>query len=60
MTYIAREKLIEFIKANDRNYNYSAVNFKFYSDRDLIALKKKLEGRSKSDRTDWAQIQKAV
>lgn len=46
-----REELIRFIKTNDNTYNYNAVNFRYYTDRDLIILKKildkKLEMRAK-------------
>lgn len=43
MTAEEREKLIEWIKANDSAYNYQAVNFKYYSDKELLIMKKKLE-----------------
>jgi hypothetical protein len=43
MTQSKREKLIAFIKAKDTTYNYNGVNFKFYSDRDLLTLKKRIE-----------------
>ena len=38
-----RETLIKFIKENDSTYNYNAVNFKYYTDKDLIVLKKRLD-----------------
>ena len=38
-----RQRMIEYIKANDCTYNYNAVNFKYYSDKDLLVLKKRLE-----------------
>lgn len=40
-----RKKLIEFIKTHDIGYNYSNVDFKFYSNEDLRLLKHKLEQR---------------
>lgn len=43
MTNKEREGLIKFIKANDSSYDYSAVNFNYYSDKDLLALKNKIE-----------------
>ncbi|HXB40333.1 MAG TPA: hypothetical protein VNZ49_07300 [Bacteroidia bacterium] len=43
-----REELIEYIKQNDRTYNYNAVNFKYYSDKDLAILKKRID-REKED-----------
>lgn len=43
MTEKERQNIIEFIKANDSTYNYNAVNFKYYSDLDLLVLKKRLE-----------------
>ena len=42
MTDKERESMIEDIKANDSTYNYNAVNFKYYSDEDLLILKSKL------------------
>jgi hypothetical protein len=42
MTEELRKELIEFIKANDSTYNYNAVNFKYYSDKDLLVLKERL------------------
>lgn len=38
-----RQVIIEFIKANDSTYNYQAVNSKYYSDEDLLVLKKRLD-----------------
>ncbi|MDP2386251.1 MAG: hypothetical protein Q8M29_07755 [Bacteroidota bacterium] len=38
-----RQNIIEYIKANDSTYNYNAVNFKYYSDEDLLVLKKRLD-----------------
>jgi hypothetical protein len=38
-----RQNLIEYIKANDSTYNYNAVNFKYYSDEDLLVLKRRLD-----------------
>jgi hypothetical protein len=43
MTEKERQEIIEFIKAYDGTYDYSSVNFKYYSDEDLLALKKKLD-----------------
>jgi hypothetical protein len=43
MTEEERKIVIEFIKANDSTYNYNAVNFKFYSDNDLLILKKRID-----------------
>jgi hypothetical protein len=53
-----RQNLIEYIKANDSTYNYNAVNFKYYSDEDLLVLKRRLDwekgeaqkGQKSSDR----------
>jgi hypothetical protein len=43
MTKKEREAIIEYIKANDSTYNYNAVNFKYYSDEDLLILKGRLD-----------------
>jgi hypothetical protein len=43
MTPEERETLIEYIKENDSTYNYNAVNFKYYTDEDLLVLKKRLD-----------------
>jgi hypothetical protein len=43
MTPEEREALIEYIKENDRTYNYSAVNFKYYTDDELRTLKKRID-----------------
>lgn len=43
MTKKERQYLIAFIQANDSTYDYNAVNFKYYSDMDLLVLKAKLE-----------------
>ena len=61
MTHVAREKLIQFIKVNDITYNYSAVDFNYYSDGDLLALKKRLEEKPKPSIMDnWRQLHKTV
>lgn len=38
-----REYLIAFIQANDSTYDYNEVDFKYYSDMDLLVLKARLE-----------------
>lgn len=43
MTQEERKDIIDFIISSDGTYDYSAVNFKFYSDDELIALKEKIE-----------------
>lgn len=52
MSQEEREKLIEFVKGNDSAYSYAGVNFKFYTNADLRALKKKLERRMR-ERRGW-------
>lgn len=42
MTEKERQDLIEFIKRHDRAYNYSKVNFMYYSDRDLLRIKERI------------------
>lgn len=37
-----RKELIEFIIAKDVHYDYKWVNFKYYSDNDLLAIKDRL------------------
>lgn len=44
-----REELIEFIKTYDSTYNYNAVDFRYYSDKDLLVLKKRLDVEIKSE-----------
>jgi hypothetical protein len=43
MTAEERDALIEYIKDNDRMYNYNAVNFKYYTDEDLLILKQRID-----------------
>jgi hypothetical protein len=43
MTLKEREELVEFIKKNDITYNDNAVDFRYYSDDDLVILKKRLD-----------------
>ena len=38
-----REELIEYIKVNDSTYDYNVFNFKYYTDKDLLELKKRVE-----------------
>lgn len=59
MTEKEREKIIEFIKENDNTYNYTSVNFKFYSDKDLIVLKKNIEIRMINSKGDDGAILRA-
>lgn len=47
MTLEERERLIAFIKANDHTYNYNCVNFRYYSNFDLLIRKGKLEKKLK-------------
>ena len=49
MTKKEREYLIAFIQANDNTYDYNAVNFKYYSDMDLLVLKARLELKMSSE-----------
>lgn len=44
-----REELIEYIKKNDNRYNYDAVNFKYFTDEDLITLRKKIDKRNTNE-----------
>ena len=43
MTPKEREIIIDYIKKNDSTYNYKAVDFKYYSDADLLKLKKRID-----------------
>lgn len=47
-----RLSIIEFIKANDSTYSYNAVNFKYYSDEDLLVLKKRLDNALKDEQKE--------
>jgi hypothetical protein len=46
---MTREELIEFIKVNDRNYNYNKVDFKFYSDEELQMIYKRILRQQKEE-----------
>ena len=50
MTTKERDYLIAFIQSNDHTYDYNAVNFKYYSDMDLLVLKARLELKMKNER----------
>jgi hypothetical protein len=50
MTHQERQHLIDFIKANDTTYDYSAVNFRYYSDEELLALKNRIEAELELNR----------
>lgn len=45
-----REKLIEYIKANDNRYRYDGVNFKHYTDEELILLKSKIDKENQGNK----------
>jgi len=49
MTKKERQDLIEFIKINDITYDYSAVNFNYYSDNELSALKNRIESEMRKN-----------
>jgi hypothetical protein len=49
MTEKEREDIIEYIKTYDITYNYNAVDFKYYSDEDLLILQQRLI-REKDDK----------
>ena len=44
-----REELIRFVKANDKNYNYEKVDFKYYTDEELHLIYERIQ-RQKQDK----------
>ena len=43
----AREELIQYIKTNDKRYNYDNVNFNYFTDEELLFLKKRVDEENK-------------
>jgi hypothetical protein len=60
MTLEDRKKLIDYIKANDHTYNYNAVNFKYYTDKDLLSRKERLVKNEKRKKIKTIQKGKAI
>lgn len=46
---MTREELIEYIKANDQNYNYEKVNFNYYSDEELHMIYNRIQRQKKDE-----------
>jgi hypothetical protein len=46
-----REELIKYIRTNDRWINYDRVNFNFFTDDDLLFLKKRVDEENESNQT---------
>lgn len=46
---MTREELIAYIKENDRKFNHHHLNFNYFSDEELLFLKKRIDEENKKE-----------